>query len=80
MAKKVRRVRRRAVKKETSKPPVTEIDSDAEEQILSNTDAEINGERELEEEYAYVMQDLRRVFILAAVLFVLLIALNLLLG
>jgi fructose-1,6-bisphosphatase/inositol monophosphatase family enzyme len=80
MAKKVRRVRRRAVKKETSKPPVTEIDSDAEEQILSKTDAEINGERELEEEYAYVMQDLRRVFILAAVLFVLLIALNLLLG
>ncbi|MFN2189042.1 MAG: hypothetical protein ACK2T3_09770, partial [Candidatus Promineifilaceae bacterium] len=39
-----------------------------------------NEQSELEEEYAYVMQDLRRVFILAAVLFILLIALNLLLG
>ena len=80
MAKKVRRVRRRAVKKESSEPPITEIDSDAQEQMRSKPDEKINGETELEEEYAYVMQDLRRVFILAAVLFVLLIALNLLLG
>ena len=80
MAKKVRRVRRRAVKKETENPPLTEIDSDGEEQILSKSEREINGETELEEEYAYVMQDLRRVFVLAVVLFVLLIALNLFLG
>ena len=80
MAKKVRRVRRRAVKKETSEPPIAEINSDPDVQKRSRPDEEINGETELEEEYAYVMQDLRRVFILAAVLFVLLIALNLLLG
>lgn len=34
----------------------------------------------LEDEYAYVIRDLRRVFILAAIMFGLLIALNLLLG
>ena len=80
MAKKVRRVRRRAVKKETSELPIAEINSDSDVQKRSRPDEEINGETELEEEYAYVMQDLRRVFVLAAVLFVLLIALNLLLG
>jgi hypothetical protein len=46
--------------------------------------AEENGpprtqEEELREEYAYVLRDLRRVFILAAVMFLLLIALNLVL-
>ena len=35
---------------------------------------------ELKEEYAYVARDLRRVFILAAAMFTLLIALNLVLG
>lgn len=39
-----------------------------------------NSKLDLEEEYAYVMQDLRRVFILAVLLFILLIALNLILG
>jgi len=37
----------------------------------------ITSEEELREEYAYVIQDLRRVFILAAAMFLLLIALNL---
>ena len=37
-------------------------------------------EEELKEEYDYVIKDLRRVFILAAVLFALLIAINLLMG
>lgn len=37
-------------------------------------------EEDLGAEYAYVMKDLRRVFLLAGLLFVLLIALNLLLG
>lgn len=39
----------------------------------------ITSEEELREEYAYVIQDLRRVFILAAAMFLLLIALNLIL-
>lgn len=34
---------------------------------------------QLREEYAYVLKDLRRVFILAAIMFLLLIALNLIL-
>ena len=36
-------------------------------------------DNELREEYAYVLNDLRRVFILAAIMFALLIALNLIL-
>lgn len=39
--------------------------------------ARITSEEELREEYAYVIQDLRRVFILALAMFLLLIALNL---
>jgi hypothetical protein len=65
MAKKVRRVRRRERKEETSK---------------SQKAAEVPVEEQLSEEYAYVLQDLRRVFVLAGLLFILLIALNLLLG
>ena len=36
----------------------------------------VSTEEELREEYAYVLQDLRRVFILAAAMFVLLILIN----
>jgi hypothetical protein len=41
------------------------------------TSARITSEEELREEYAYVIQDLRRVFILAIAMFLLLIGLNL---
>lgn len=37
----------------------------------------ITSEEELREEYAYVLQDLRQMFILAAAMFLLLIVLNL---
>jgi hypothetical protein len=43
------------------------------------TTSHITSEEELREEYAYVLQDLRRVFILAAAMFALLITLNILL-
>lgn len=65
MAKKVRRVRRSARNQ-----------SDA----RTNKEPEKTVEEELSEEYAYVISDLRRVFIIAALLFILLIVLNLLLG
>jgi hypothetical protein len=45
-------------------------------------DSDVSGSssaEEFEQEYAYVLKDLRRVFALAAVMFVLLIALNLVL-
>ena len=42
------------------------------------TSSRISSEEELREEYAYVIRDLRRVFLLAGVMFLLLIALNLL--
>ena len=43
------------------------------------TSARITSEEELREEYTYVLQDLRRVFLLAGAMFLLLIMLNLLL-
>jgi hypothetical protein len=65
MARKVRRVRRKVKRKE----------------VIENPEVpETPAEDSLSEEYAYVVRDLRRVFILATVLFALLIALNLLLG
>ena len=65
MAKKVRRVRRRVKEEDTSKLQKAPV---------------MSVEEQLSEEYAYVIQDLRRVFVLASLLFILLIALNLLLG
>lgn len=67
MAKKVRRVRRVRRK-------------DKNKELVEQPKPEITAEEELSEEYAYVIKDLRRVFILATLLFALLIALNLLLG
>ena len=80
MAKKVRRIRRRAPKQKAVEPAAQTSISDE----ISERPPVINEKRssdvELEQEYAYVMQDLRRVFILAAILFVLLIVLNIILG
>lgn len=64
MAKKVRRARRRR--------------SESKQEAAAASPPR-NSEDELREEYAYVIQDLRRVAILAAAMFILLIALNLLL-
>jgi hypothetical protein len=80
MAKKVRRARRRAVKRTAPVDHNSVDESVVEDKEATRRNTASNEQSELEEEYAYVMQDLRRVFILAAVLFILLIALNLLLG
>lgn len=67
MARKVRRV------KQTTR--------EEEPKASNNVTSKGSGpdEETLRDEYAYVLKDLRRVFILAAVMFLLLIALNLLL-
>ena len=64
MAKKARRVRRKRSKIEASTPAQQQGETE-EEQLM--------------EEYAYVTKDLRRIAVLAAVMFALLILLNLLL-
>lgn len=67
MAKKVRRPRKR------------QIDiSDADDEKTSSKS--VTAQEAFETEYAYVLSDLRWVFILAAIMFALLIALNLILG
>jgi len=67
MAKRVRRPKRRRVSREST----TEQD---EEQALAKS---LSAEEAFEAEYAYVLKDLRWIFILAAIMFALLIALNL---
>jgi hypothetical protein len=90
MAKKVRRVRR---KKRTDQPSTKNQSEDvarvdkADAKTINSRSAKKNKknkvkltlEEELREEYAYVIYDLRRIAILAAALFVLLILLNILL-
>ena len=73
MAKKVRRVRKQ-------KPSSAEGTQPAEPTISSKRTAATTDQtaEEFEQEYSYVLRDLRRVFVLAALMFVLLIALNLL--
>jgi hypothetical protein len=90
MAKKVRRVRR---KKRTDQPSTKNQSEDiarvdkVDAKTINSRSAKKNKknkvkltlEEELREEYAYVIYDLRRIAMLAAALFVLLILLNILL-
>lgn len=71
MAKKVRRVRKN---KQSSAEQAPQAASAPSSKAAVTTDPTAE---EFEQEYSYVLKDLRRVFILAAVMFVLLIALNL---
>ena len=78
MAKKVRRVK----KKRQQKKPANPVTEDA---ATTTLDAEvavgqkISSAEQFRLEYSYVVKDLRRVLILAAIMFALLIAINLLL-
>lgn len=67
MAKKVRRPRRRRKSNEATSSTVKE----------ETASQPLTAQEEFEAEYAYVLKDLRWVFILAAIMFALLIALNL---
>lgn len=68
MAKKVRRPRRR------------QIETSVETEEEKTTSKSLTAQESFEKEYAYVLSDLRWVFILAAIMFGLLIAINLILG
>jgi hypothetical protein len=69
MARKVRRVK-------PVKPATPDVTPKANKKAVTTATPD---EETLREEYAYVIKDLRRVFALAALMFLLLIALNLLL-
>ena len=78
MAKKVRRVKKKRQQKKHTAP--------AQEGIKTTTPAaeiftepQMSSTEQFRLEYAYVVKDLRRVLVLAAIMFALLIALNLLL-
>ena len=78
MAKKVRRVKKKRQKKKQTAP--VQVDTaatvpDAE----SSSGPPLSSTEQFRLEYAYVVKDLRRVLILAAIMFALLIAINLLL-
>ena len=83
MAKKVRRVRKPA--RDKTKTSQTTAVADTNGPSKSKTKSSKSSSRaentaeEFRVDYAYVLKDLRRVFILAGILFTLLIALNLLL-
>ncbi len=83
MAKKVRRVKKRKAKAKQT-PTVEPIIADgkaAKTNVVRGNirDKRVTSEAQLRDEYAYVIKDLRRVFIIAAAMFALLILLNLLL-
>ena len=77
MAKKVRRVKKKRKRKAESASPELETAESATADKVDGTHDSTTDQFQLE--YAYVVKDLRRVLILAAIMFALLIALNLLL-
>jgi len=95
MAKKARRVRRKkranrpsgknkvgtGVPQETVDPQMAKLEPSTENMSKAKGKGQVKltDEEELREEYAYVIDDLRRIAILAAALFALLILLNILL-
>lgn len=82
MAKKVRRVRKPAPERATAVSTTAVAESADSSSTVSKSGKPSRSQSTAEEfrsEYAYVLNDLRRVFILAAFLFALLIALNLIL-
>jgi hypothetical protein len=72
MAKKVRRTRRTTTRREG--------DLSSRSAGTGTSSPSLTAQEEFEAEYSYVLKDLRWVFILAAIMFTLLIVLNLVLG
>jgi hypothetical protein len=78
MAKKVRRVKKK--RKQTRKPSSTQGVAPTEIPTSETTTGpQLSSAEQFRLDYAYVVKDLRRVLILAALMFALLIALNLVL-
>ena len=78
MAKKVRRVKKKRQQKKHTAPAQVDIKTMTPASETS-TGPQLSTTEQFRQEYAYVVKDLRRVLILAAIMFALLIALNLLL-
>ena len=78
MAKKVRRVKKKRQQKKHTAPTQEDIITKTPAAEVS-TGPQLSSTEQFRQEYAYVVKDLRRVLILAAFMFALLIALNLLL-
>ena len=78
MAKKVRRVKKKRQQKKHTAPTQEDITTKTPAAEIS-TGPQLSSTEQFRQEYAYVVKDLRRVLILAAFMFALLIALNLLL-
>lgn len=76
MAKKVRRVK----KKKQSVPAVESISENTTDQVVEKVvSAKEKAAESFQQEYAYVVKDLRRLLLLSGALFLLLIVINLLL-
>jgi hypothetical protein len=78
MAKKVRRVKKKRQKKKHTALAQDNIKTATPAAEIS-TEPQLSSTEQFRQEYAYVVKDLRRVLILAAFMFTLLITLNLLL-
>ncbi len=78
MAKKVRRVKKKRQQKKHTAPAQEGIKTTT-PAAETSTGPQLSTTEQFRQEYAYVVKDLRRVLILAAIMFALLITLNLLL-
>lgn len=78
MAKKVRRVKKKRRTKKQSAATRENIEKTT-PAAETSTEPQLSSTEQFRQEYAYVVKDLRRVLILAVIMFALLIALNLLL-
>ena len=78
MAKKVRRVKKKRQQRKHTTPTQSYIKATTPAAEIS-TGPQLSSTEQFRHEYAYVVKDLRRVLILAAFMFALLIAINLLL-
>lgn len=78
MAKKVRRVKKKRSQNKQAAPTIEETIAET-TVVETPVESQISSTDQFRLDYAYVVKDLRRVLILAAIMFALLIALNLLL-
>jgi hypothetical protein len=78
MAKKVRRVKKKRQQKKQTAPVQEDIKTTTPAAEIP-AESQLSSTEQFRQEYAYVVKDLRRVLVLAAIMFALLIALNLLL-
>ena len=79
MAKKVRRVKKKTQNKSAQKPTDQVVLTEGKAPVNISAEQPLSSTDQFRIEYSYVVKDLRRVFVLAAAMFTLLIVLNVLL-